>query len=317
MTPADHASVAPSCDHVAKFYDDADELVAAVSPRLSAALHDGAAVIAIVGAEHAGALRDALAREGVDVDAALAEGRLAWLDAAETLAAMTADGAVAPERFATVVGGVVRRAATGGRPVVAFGEMVALLWDAGDVLGAVALEQLWEGLRTEIDFELICGYRASGIADPGHAGALRQVCEAHTVVVPASSGAPVTPLPAAVLDAQLPATLDAVGRARRMVAARLREWGVTGAALYDAALVTSELAANAVRHAGSPFTLHVWTDGAVVHISVRDGAELPDGGADVLPTRPAHGLGLVASLARRWGRTPLTGGKTVWAELSV
>jgi len=80
---------------------------------------------------------------------------------------------------------------------------------------------------------------------------------------------------------------------------------------------TTELAANAIVHAHSGFTLALWAHQDVLRISVRDGSPLPraeDGPA--LPLAPLHGLGAVAALAKRWGVESLgTAGKTVWVDL--
>lgn len=87
-----------------------------------------------------------------------------------------------------------------------------------------------------------------------------------------------------------------------------------------AALLVSELATNAVRHAGTPsFVVDVdYTRGEGVRIAVTD-----TGVGHPIPRRPdptaEHGRGLllVASLADRWGahRRRATREKTVWFEL--
>jgi hypothetical protein len=114
------------------------------------------------------------------------------------------------------------------------------------------------------------------------------------------------------------ASLDAPGQARRFVMAALHADG-TGHLAEDAALVVTELAANAVVHARSDFTVTITTGTDAVRISVRDTVPLPangDGHDRALPAAPLHGLGVVAALARRWGADPAGSGKDVWAELS-
>ncbi len=81
----------------------------------------------------------------------------------------------------------------------------------------------------------------------------------------------------------------------------------------DVALVATELAANALVHARSAFTIALSCGDEVVRISVRDESAPPESG---LPAAPLHGLGAVAALARRWGVVPFGDtGKAVWAEL--
>jgi anti-sigma regulatory factor (Ser/Thr protein kinase) len=86
------------------------------------------------------------------------------------------------------------------------------------------------------------------------------------------------------------------------------------------ALVVTELAANAIVHAHTGFTLALSVQGDLLRISVRDGGPVPpEGAAQALPPQPLHGLGAVNALASRWGVTPLGSagceGKEVWVEL--
>jgi hypothetical protein len=114
----------------------------------------------------------------------------------------------------------------------------------------------------------------------------------------------------------------------------LRRWGIAGLA-DDVALVVTELAANAVRHARSGFTVILSSRpdrpprpgrpsrasrSDVVRISVRDASPLPPSAASqsgsALPVAPLHGLGAVNAMASHWGVESLgSSGKTVWVEL--
>jgi hypothetical protein len=122
------------------------------------------------------------------------------------------------------------------------------------------------------------------------------------------------------MDGEVVATLGpelgAPARARHAVTGVLREGGYGEPLLSDAALVVSELAANAVRHARTPFTVIVAMDGPLVHVAVEDAG--PSASADELGmvARPIHGLGLIDAVSARWGVEPSARGKLVWAELS-
>ena len=61
-------------------------------------------------------------------------------DASETLETFMVAGKPDPALFEATVGSIVEWAARGGRTVRVFGEMVAVLWAAGNVTGALALE---------------------------------------------------------------------------------------------------------------------------------------------------------------------------------
>lgn len=83
-------------------------------------------------------------------------------------------------------------------------------------------------------------------------------------------------------------------------------------------LLVSELASNAVLHAGTPFTVRVTVGADALRVEVRDHS--PD--APRVRTAPTssvdgRGLSIVDALAARWGVAPRPegGGKSVWAEL--
>jgi anti-sigma regulatory factor (Ser/Thr protein kinase) len=91
-------------------------------------------------------------------------------------------------------------------------------------------------------------------------------------------------------------------------------------AVADALLVVSELATNALLHAGSAFELAVEADEArgVVHLAVTDASRnQPIVRTDPSPQATSgRGMWLVDRLCRRWGVERRPGGKRVWCELS-
>ncbi len=60
----------------------------------------------------------------------------------------------------------------------------------------------------------------------------------------------------------------------------------------------SELASNAVQHAASAFTVWATIADSTLHLAVEDGGSLRNVAMTVLPN---HGLGVVDTLALRWG----------------
>jgi anti-sigma regulatory factor (Ser/Thr protein kinase) len=84
------------------------------------------------------------------------------------------------------------------------------------------------------------------------------------------------------------------------------------------ALVVSELASNAVLHAGTPFTVRVWRGPDRVRVEVMDRSDRLPAPRDHDPTAVSgRGLAIVGTLADRWGVEVVSGGKCVWAELPV
>jgi PAS domain S-box-containing protein len=88
-------------------------------------------------------------------------------------------------RFNEIVGGTVERAGAAGGAVRIFGEMVALLWAAGNGHAAQELERFWNELARTQPFSLYCAYPIDGFGESGHTEAFGRLCEAHTHVLPA------------------------------------------------------------------------------------------------------------------------------------
>jgi anti-sigma regulatory factor (Ser/Thr protein kinase) len=83
----------------------------------------------------------------------------------------------------------------------------------------------------------------------------------------------------------------------------------------DVALVTSELASNAVRHAATPFEVVLDFSSGHVRVEVRDASPaVPRGGA-ADDGATGRGLGVVDRLASSWGVDATDRGKVVWAQL--
>jgi hypothetical protein len=90
------------------------------------------------------------------------------------------------------------------------------------------------------------------------------------------------------------------------------------AVVDDAGIVVTELAANAVLHARSAFTVSVARSAAGVTIRVGDYAPVErDHEARPFEIRQGHGLSVVRQLARRWGVDRTPDGKCVWVELPL
>jgi two-component sensor histidine kinase len=83
---------------------------------------------------------------------------------------------------------------------------------------------------------------------------------------------------------------------------------------HDAVLVVSELAANAVKHARTPFQVAITAD-EPIRIEVIDQAPITPAVTD--PSKHGWGMRIVRQLSDRWGVDQIEGdGKIVWAEVS-
>ncbi|MEU1252853.1 SpoIIE family protein phosphatase [Streptomyces chartreusis] len=110
---------------------------------------------------------------------------------------------------------------------------------------------------------------------------------------------------------------EEVGRARAVVREQLHDWGL--ARLADTAeLLVSELVTNAVRHShGRPVELRLVRGDTLLCEVDDDDHDLPT----LLSAGPfddaGRGLRVVSMLAREWGTSRTSAGKTVWFELTL
>ncbi|HEX2191740.1 MAG TPA: SpoIIE family protein phosphatase [Acidimicrobiales bacterium] len=109
---------------------------------------------------------------------------------------------------------------------------------------------------------------------------------------------------------------QSLSRVRRFVAEQVRALGRTDL-VDDAVLVASELAANAVLHAGGITAVLVGPSADGVRVEIHDQTRVPPMMArKSLEAMTGRGLRLVDSLSARWAAEPSDGGKVVWAELA-
>jgi len=308
-------------DHVVQFYGRDDELAAGVVPYLAEVLAAGGVAIVIATEPHREVFAAGLAAAGIDPGPAgphpaPAGATLVMLDADEAAEVLLVDGRLAPHRFDKLVGDLVREAAAGGRPIRAYGEILAQLWAAGHVTAALELESLWNGLGRELDFSLYCAYPLAAMEAEGDVDAFHHVYRQYSAVVGVPVALPRLQDPPLDLAATFPWSCRGPADARRFVTDTLTAWGRRDL-VDDAAVITTELATNAVLHARTDFTITISRrpDGTL-RVAVRDANLTPP-----RPRRPApldgsgRGLGLVEALAARWGADTLPDGKVVWAQL--
>jgi DNA-binding CsgD family transcriptional regulator/PAS domain-containing protein len=167
--------------HVVVFFETEGFLVDTVSGFVGPVLRDGDAAIVIATATHRSAFEAALSSSGIDVAAAAAADRYVALDAAELLETFMVDGAPEVERYRDTILGLIERAAADGRRVRVYGEMGAVLWDAGDVASAIALEDLSTDFEATHQLAILCAYPIHAFEDERSAAAL--ICEQHSTLI--------------------------------------------------------------------------------------------------------------------------------------
>jgi hypothetical protein len=126
-----------------------------------------------------------LSRLGADVALARKEGQLAMLDAREVLARFMDNGQPDWGRFQDTIGEALHLAAPRGSNagISAYGEMVGVLWEAGETEAAILLEDCWNKLLHRGGITLFCGYPIDVFANDFESGRLHDVLCAHSQVM--------------------------------------------------------------------------------------------------------------------------------------
>jgi anti-sigma regulatory factor (Ser/Thr protein kinase)/anti-anti-sigma regulatory factor len=115
----------------------------------------------------------------------------------------------------------------------------------------------------------------------------------------------------------LPASPVAAPVARRLLDRACRSWSVQYL-LEPAELVTTELVANAVRHAGGRVVLTLSLRRGDLQISVGDDSRaLPHRRVSMPSDEHGRGLLMVDALSKDWGMTCVGDGKVVWAKVAA
>jgi anti-sigma regulatory factor (Ser/Thr protein kinase) len=111
-------------------------------------------------------------------------------------------------------------------------------------------------------------------------------------------------------------TPEEIVSARHFVHETLSASGAQEDVIAAAELVVDEFALNAVRHAGTFFSVSIEEAPGAVRIAVRDDSNaFPEVRDHVVLSISGRGLSIVASTAEQWGAESLGRGKEVWAVL--
>jgi signal transduction histidine kinase len=173
--------------HLVQYYEKEGFLFDRVTDFISDGLRAADSAILIATRAHREGVESRLLSKGVDVPGLTAGGRYHGLDARETLSRFMVNGRPDQRRFESTIGPVLRAARGGDRRVLAFGEMVALLYAEGNRDAAIQLEDLWNDLARTEEFALLCAYPIASFDDAGHAKPFADISAAHTSVTPAES----------------------------------------------------------------------------------------------------------------------------------
>jgi len=172
--------------HEVQFYSDDALLLDTFARFIAVALKAGDAAIAVVTESHRDGLVSRLKSQGLDVDAAIQQGRYIQLDVTETLSTFMVNDMPDTARFFEVVGALVQAAAKVENRehsrVVACGESAPLLWAEGKADAAIRLEQLWDEVGKTFGVDILCGYAFSSFHNEEDEHVFQSICAEHSAV---------------------------------------------------------------------------------------------------------------------------------------
>lgn len=147
--------------HEVASYRDEASFIESFACFIEKALRAGNPVVLIVSESHRRCLLNELQGRGLDIAAAVREGRYIALDAKETLAAYMVDGWPDLTRFANVARSVVNEAKIAKlkhSKVAVCGEGTAMLLAEGNAEAAIEVEHLWDDFVRQFGLQVLCGY---------------------------------------------------------------------------------------------------------------------------------------------------------------
>ena len=169
-------------EHIVQFFDSDESRAECVAQFLADGYRLGEPAIVVAKPANWALVFEQLKSSGIPIQEAINDGTIVVKDAHDTLRRLSRNGLVDADAFEAIVGQAVAGLARGGRRVRAYGEMVDMLAQRGELAEAIKLEQLWNRLGERVPFCLLCGYAAAHFVATATHRALREICGAHTGV---------------------------------------------------------------------------------------------------------------------------------------
>jgi hypothetical protein len=123
-----------------------------------------------------------LREQGVDINAAIEQGRYLALDVADTLSTFMGDELPDPVQFFRVVDDLIAAAArsTAGEEsrVTICGECASILWAQGNADAAIQVEQFCNQLTKRYEIDILCGFSLSSFYCDEDKQVFQKICSA-------------------------------------------------------------------------------------------------------------------------------------------
>jgi DNA-binding NarL/FixJ family response regulator len=171
--------------HDAVFYSDDRMLLDNVTRFIGAALRAGSSAIVVATESHRESFLSSLEAYGVDLGAAIEQGRYIAVDAADTISTFVVDSMLDTARFMDGFGNLIQRARKAAKTsharVAIFGEGAHILWKRGNARAAIQDEKLCNRLIEMYDVDMLCGYSLVGVDEGIDSNVVQHIREQHSV----------------------------------------------------------------------------------------------------------------------------------------
>jgi len=173
--------------HIVQLYQDADFYGEAISHFAAEGLARGESIIIVATAPNWTNISGRLTSKGFSPAELFRRGQLTLLDAEQTLPKFLVDDMPDAETFKGLAGGTIEQARAGGKfPRVRWwGEMVNLLYVAGNQRGSTRLEELFDEVAHEQSISIFCSFLMDKYDPKIYDRAFADVCRTHAHVIPA------------------------------------------------------------------------------------------------------------------------------------
>jgi hypothetical protein len=172
--------------HEVGFFSDDDALLGSFTDFLAAALQNGNAGIVITTELQQIRILSRLEEFGLDMSAAIRQGRYVALDTEDALSRYMINDRPDDALFYRAAGDLITKTAQavdGERTrVVACGGCATLLWDRGNVEGAIRLERLWDEIARSHGVQVLCGYQLATFEGEKGRDTFDRICAEHSAV---------------------------------------------------------------------------------------------------------------------------------------
>jgi DNA-binding NarL/FixJ family response regulator len=172
--------------HEAGFYSDDRFALDDLTQFIGAALDAGDAAVVVATESHRNKLLPRVEVHGVDIAAAIWQGRYISVDAADALSTFMVNGMPDSVLFLKLFGDLILTAAqaanAGQARVAVFGECVHLLWAEGKAEAVIRLEHLWGEIAKAFDVDILCGYYPGTVQGGMDSQIFQRICAEHSAV---------------------------------------------------------------------------------------------------------------------------------------